>query len=220
MAFGLARRELRPRVPLRPGEGDRSHLTGLEGLAALSLDALSSVLLAGKFLEGAWAVVVAVPLLMLLFARIQRYCTTVAREVGLGEVPPPLRRVTDSLVIVPVGQVSKVTQRALAAARALGHEVIAIAVHSDPAKARTARCSAAGLPSEPLAPTTARRRPSLLIVAHSSAYTDIHPRPIEGPESADASPRWRSSDAGRPILDGSVTAASTVPSGCAPDGRK
>ncbi len=43
MAFGLARRELRPRVPLRPGEGDRSHLTSLEGLAALSLDALSSV---------------------------------------------------------------------------------------------------------------------------------------------------------------------------------
>ncbi|MER5687314.1 APC family permease [Streptomyces sp. NPDC002205] len=43
MAYGLARRELRPRVPLRPGEGERHHLTSLEGLAALSLDALSSV---------------------------------------------------------------------------------------------------------------------------------------------------------------------------------
>src|SRR5882757_2952275 len=43
MAYGLARRELRPKVPLRPGEGDRQHLTSLEGLAALSLDALSSV---------------------------------------------------------------------------------------------------------------------------------------------------------------------------------
>ncbi|MFC9238606.1 hypothetical protein ACFTZK_19480 [Streptomyces decoyicus] len=43
MAYGLARRELRPRVPLRHGEGDKHHLTSLEGLAALSLDALSSV---------------------------------------------------------------------------------------------------------------------------------------------------------------------------------
>jgi amino acid transporter len=43
MAYGLDRRELRPRVPLRPGEGDKQHLTSLEGLAALSLDALSSV---------------------------------------------------------------------------------------------------------------------------------------------------------------------------------
>lgn len=43
MTFGLARRELRPRVPLQPGEGERHHLTSIEGLAALSLDALSSV---------------------------------------------------------------------------------------------------------------------------------------------------------------------------------
>ncbi|MFF8531940.1 APC family permease [Streptomyces sp. NPDC015532] len=43
MAYGLARRELRPKVPLLPGEGERHHLTSLEGLAALSLDALSSV---------------------------------------------------------------------------------------------------------------------------------------------------------------------------------
>ncbi|MDR3034413.1 MAG: APC family permease [Kitasatospora sp.] len=34
---------MRPRVPLRPGEGEKDHLTSLEGLAALSLDALSSV---------------------------------------------------------------------------------------------------------------------------------------------------------------------------------
>lgn len=43
MAYGLARRELRPRVPLRHGEGDKYRLTSIEGLAALSLDALSSV---------------------------------------------------------------------------------------------------------------------------------------------------------------------------------
>ncbi|MFE7707614.1 APC family permease [Streptomyces sp. NPDC057486] len=107
----------------------------LNGIGAILTTVAGIVLLATKFLEGAWVVVAAVPLLMLLFARVQRYYTEVGRELGLGEVPPPVR-VTDSLVIVPVGEVSKLTQHALTAARALGHEVVAVAVHGDPAKAR------------------------------------------------------------------------------------
>jgi amino acid transporter len=43
MGFATAPRQVTPRVPLRHGEGDKDHLTSLGGLAALSLDALSSV---------------------------------------------------------------------------------------------------------------------------------------------------------------------------------
>src|ERR1700691_3806609 len=43
MHFATAPGKAMPRVPLRPGEGNKDHLTSLEGLAALSLDALSSV---------------------------------------------------------------------------------------------------------------------------------------------------------------------------------
>ncbi|MFG3363869.1 APC family permease [Streptomyces sp. NPDC090032] len=106
----------------------------LNGVGAVLTAVALVVLLASKFLEGAWVVVVAVPLLMLLFARVQRYYTLVGRELGLGEVPPPVP-VTDSLVIVPVGEVSKLTQHALTAARALGHDVVAVAVMGDPGKA-------------------------------------------------------------------------------------
>ncbi|MGW3661812.1 APC family permease [Streptomyces sp. NPDC005141] len=108
----------------------------LNGVGAVLTTVAGLVLLATKFLEGAWVVVVAIPLLMLLFSRVQRYYTAVGRELGLGEVPPPVG-LTDSLVIVPVGEVSKVTQLALTAARALGHEVVAVAVQGDPAKARS-----------------------------------------------------------------------------------
>lgn len=67
----------------------------LNGLGAVLTAVAGLVLLTTKFLEGAWVVVVAIPLLMLLFARVQRYYTAVGRELGLGEVPPP-PRVTDS----------------------------------------------------------------------------------------------------------------------------
>lgn len=43
MGFGTARGKPVPRVPLRHGEGNKGHLTSFGGLAALSLDALSSV---------------------------------------------------------------------------------------------------------------------------------------------------------------------------------
>ncbi|QIY72664.1 APC family permease [Streptomyces sp. RLB1-33] len=110
----------------------------LNGVGAVLTAVAGVVLLTTKFLEGAWVVVVAIPLLMLLFDRIQRYYTTVGRELGLGEVPPPVH-VGDSLVIVPVGEVSRLTQHALSAARALGHEVVAVAVYADPVKVRALR---------------------------------------------------------------------------------
>ncbi|MGW1695385.1 APC family permease [Streptomyces sp. NPDC002399] len=107
----------------------------LNGSGAVLTAVAGVVLLATKFLEGAWVVVVTVPLLMLLFARVERYYTAVGRELGLGEIPPALRP-AESLVIVPVGEVSKLAQHALTAAGALGHDVVAVAVHSDPVKAQ------------------------------------------------------------------------------------
>ncbi|MFI6685283.1 APC family permease [Streptomyces sp. NPDC050485] len=108
----------------------------LNGVGAVLTTVAGIVLLATKFLEGAWVVVATVPLLMLLFARIQRYYTAVGAELGLGEIPPPPVRYTDSLVIVPVGEVSRLTEYALTAAGTLGREVVAVAVHSDPDKVR------------------------------------------------------------------------------------
>jgi hypothetical protein len=112
----------------------------VNGIGALLTALAGLVLLTTKFLEGAWVVVVAVPLLMLLFARIQRYYDAVGAELGLGRIPPPPQR-TASLVIVPVGEVSKLAQYALTAALALGDEVVALAVHADPARVQVLRDS-------------------------------------------------------------------------------
>ncbi|MCX4576725.1 APC family permease [Streptomyces sp. NBC_01571] len=124
------------------GERPRGWLrhAALNGIGAVLTVVAGIVLLATKFLEGAWVVVVTIPLLMLLFSRIQRYYTEAGRELGLGEIPPPLS-VADSLVIVPVSEVSRLTRHGLQAALSLGHEVVAVAVYGDPAKVRTLRAS-------------------------------------------------------------------------------
>ncbi|MET7766935.1 APC family permease [Streptomyces sp. NPDC005336] len=107
----------------------------INGVGAVLTTVAGLVLLTTKFLEGAWVVVVAVPLLMLLFTRVQRYYTAAGEELGLGRIPPPPVR-TMSLVIVPLGDVSRLAQRALTAALALGDEVVAVSVQAEPAKAR------------------------------------------------------------------------------------
>jgi hypothetical protein len=102
----------------------------LNGVGALMTATATVVFIATKFTEGAWTVVVAIPAMMLLFARIQNYYEAVRHELGVGEVPGPPERTT-SLVIVPVGDINRVTQRALSAALSLGTEIVAVSVHSD-----------------------------------------------------------------------------------------
>ncbi|MFC0040020.1 APC family permease [Actinomadura rayongensis] len=103
----------------------------LNGTGALLTATAAVVFLVTKFLEGAWVVAVIIPLLMLLFSRIQGYYHAVERELAAGEIVPP-PRATAGLVIVPVGGIDRLTAQALRAALTLGPEVVAIAVHDDP----------------------------------------------------------------------------------------
>lgn len=111
----------------------------INGLGAVLTTLAGIVLLANKFLAGAWVVVVAVPLLMLLFARIHRYYAEVGAELGLGRIPPVPRRKAPGLVIVPIGEVSRLSEYALSAALSFGDEVVAVAVHASEHRAAMLR---------------------------------------------------------------------------------
>jgi amino acid transporter len=88
------------------------------------------VLLGTKFVEGAWGVVLAIPLLMLLFHRTEHYYDELRRELKLGMTPPrPHRR--ESVVIVPTSKVSLLTEKALSAAISMGDTVVAVSVAAD-----------------------------------------------------------------------------------------
>ncbi|HEX2743850.1 MAG TPA: APC family permease [Streptosporangiaceae bacterium] len=110
----------------------------LNGTGAILTATATAVFIATKFLSGAWVVVLLIPALMLLFSRIQSYYHAVGIELDLGELPdrslPPR-----SLVIVPVGSISKLTEHALRAALSLSDDVIAVSVHPEAAQSAAFR---------------------------------------------------------------------------------
>jgi amino acid transporter len=103
---------------------------GINGVGAVMTAVAVGVFLGTKFLEGAWVVVIAVPVLMTLFFRTETYYAAVAKELKLGRTPPlPQKR--ESIVIVPTSTVNLLTEEALSAAMSLGDTAVAVAVAAD-----------------------------------------------------------------------------------------
>jgi amino acid transporter len=105
----------------------------LNGAGAVLTAVAGIVLLASKFTEGAWLLVILVPALILLFDRIERYYRRAGEQLGLGRIPPkPVPGVdTRAMVIVPIVAVSSVAERAVQAALRLGGEVVPVTVEID-----------------------------------------------------------------------------------------
>jgi amino acid transporter len=104
--------------------------TVVNGAGAVMTGIAVIVLLGSKFLEGAWVVVIAVPVLVWLFHNTESYYDQVGRELKLGRTPPlPCKR--ESIVIVPTSTVNLLTEQAITAAMSLGDTVVALAVAAD-----------------------------------------------------------------------------------------
>jgi amino acid transporter len=102
----------------------------VNGVGAVVTGVATLVFLLSKFLEGAWVVVVAIPLLILLFNRIEVYYARAGKELETGLIPIPLKA-RRTVVVVPVNTLSRLAQHALSEAVSLGDEVIAVTVVFD-----------------------------------------------------------------------------------------
>jgi amino acid transporter len=99
----------------------------LNTLGAFATGVSTVIFLVAKFTSGAWVVVLAIPAFVVLFRRIENYYANVRVEIGLGQVPPkPYKEQT--LVIVPVTNVSTLTANALAHAMSISDDVVAVTV--------------------------------------------------------------------------------------------
>ncbi len=102
----------------------------INGLGAVTTGITVCIIVAAKFTEGAWVVVLLLPAVLTLMARVHRHYRRVARELQVkpGRV---LRRQHPPIVIVPIEQWNAATQKTLRFAMTLSRDVQAVHVVCD-----------------------------------------------------------------------------------------
>lgn len=103
------------------------HRALINGSGTLVTTVATMVFVLTKFTEGAWVVVVAVPVFIWTFYRVHAYYMRVGELLGIGKPPnkPQGRR---TRVVVPLSNVSRLIEHAVSEALSLGDEVIAVTV--------------------------------------------------------------------------------------------
>jgi amino acid transporter len=100
---------------------------GINGIGAVLTLVATAIELISKFTSGAWLVAVVIPSLVVFFQRVHRTYVRIGDALAIGQIPPPpVKR--KSLVIVPVGSMSRLTSEGINAALSLGDEVRAVTV--------------------------------------------------------------------------------------------
>ncbi len=120
------------------GWGFKAIINGLGGLTTL---AALLVIAVSKFRDGAWIVIILIPLLVAVFQAVNRHYREVANELSMTGLPPSLKPLPEPRVVVPISGVHRGVVEALRYARAISNHVTAVYVEVDPeetAKVRTA----------------------------------------------------------------------------------
>ncbi len=97
----------------------------LNAVGAVATGLTLVVVVIAKFVDGSWLAVIAVPLVVLLFVRINSHYRSVARQVADDE-PLVLSKAQPPIVLVPIQSWSKLTSRGLRFALELSPDVRAL----------------------------------------------------------------------------------------------
>lgn len=108
----------------------------VNGLGALATGVVLGVLVATKFVHGAWIVILLIPLFVWMFRTVKRHYEAVAAQLTLEGLSPELWKGLASRkrqkVVVPVSGVHRGTLEALRFARSLSKDVTAVMVDVEP----------------------------------------------------------------------------------------
>jgi amino acid transporter len=110
----------------------------VNGVGAVCTAVVMLVFAITKFREGAWLILVLVPILVTVFFAIQRHYKTLAHNLSLEHYGPP-PQVTRHRVLLAVSGVHRGTLAALRYARSLSDDITAIHVSIDDAEAERVR---------------------------------------------------------------------------------
>jgi hypothetical protein len=102
----------------------------INGFGAVCTAAVALVFTVTKFHDGAWIIVLLIPLLVVLFFRIHRHYDVLRERLSLQDYGAP-PRIGRHRVIVPVSSVHRGTLAALRYARSLSDDLTAVHVSND-----------------------------------------------------------------------------------------
>lgn len=122
---------------LRGKERGWQRSAAINGLGAVVTAIATVVVGITRFAEGAWMVMVIVPVLMLILLSINRHYQAVSRQLRTKTIVRP--KGSPPLVVVPIPNLNLVTRQALAFAQDLSKRVVAVHVTSDLKEAETLR---------------------------------------------------------------------------------
>jgi hypothetical protein len=100
------------------------------GLGATTTAAALAIIVAAKFIEGAWAILVIAPALVFLLNRINRHYRKISRQVdrplSLQPVESQRAKPQPPVVIIPVANLNRVTERAIQFGLMMSNDIIAV----------------------------------------------------------------------------------------------
>jgi amino acid transporter len=109
------------------------------GVGALATMTTLVVVIFSKFLEGAWITVLLIPLIVLVFRRIFAHYQQVRKQLSLKGLPPSLKPVEPTRVVIPISGVHRGMVGAVNFARSISDNVTAVYVELEPGAGEKAR---------------------------------------------------------------------------------
>jgi amino acid transporter len=116
--------------------GWKSFINGIGALATLTT---LIVVVISKFVNGAWITVLLIPLILVGFRKISQHYQQVRHQLSLKGMPPSLKPVEPTRVVVPISGVHRGMVGAVNFARSISDNVTAVYVELEPGAGEKAR---------------------------------------------------------------------------------
>lgn len=129
LAFTLSQAGMVVHWKRNPGPGSRQRMA-VNGLGAVATGITVLVVLAAKFIEGAWVTALLIPVLILAMTMAKRHYRRVARETAEPN-PLDVTGLKPPLVIVPLDRWSRLSEKALRFALAVSPDIIVLHIDTE-----------------------------------------------------------------------------------------
>jgi len=104
----------------------------INGLGALATLATLFIVAISKFLEGAWIIVVLIPLFVITFQYIRQHYKDVGKQLSLRGLPPDLKPLLPLRLVIPVSGVHRGIIEAMDFAQSISKHITAVYIELEP----------------------------------------------------------------------------------------